>query len=291
MLTIALVCPEAPSPQVLEQIRSIHEVYRDLARSDVGDYEVVIVATRSLTEELRDEIQQLDNAKGFCLLEGDADAVLVEALRRASGDYVFIADARNPRFDVLRDVLRGSRLSQGVNDVIHFGCAESVQYPFSSRIISRRVVRSVLGSRDPAQAFHALRYRDAFTHVDHDALSRPASFGRGAFHALRMRWRATFSNRVLPLRLVSLLAMFGACANLVYSAYVVLVYLLKDDVMPGWATLSLQQGGMFMVFSLATFVGSEYVVSAIRRERRAVVIEEVRSDRKLFDERNVEAVR
>jgi hypothetical protein len=36
---------------------------------------------------------------------------------------------------------------------------------------------------------------------------------------------------------------FAAMLNLLYSLYVVVVYLLKSDVVPGWTTMSLQLSG------------------------------------------------
>lgn len=287
MLSLAFVCPESPSDLVTDRLHLIPSLCKDIAEAGFGDYEVIVVTSRSMPDRLKDAIRELDNAKGFCLLEGDPDAMLIEALRRASGDHVFVADARNPRFEILQPALQ--RI--GAGDVIHLGSAQSIQYPFSSRIVSRRVVRSVLNSRDPAQAFHALRHREAFVHVEHGAPAIPGGLSKRVIHGLRTRWRATFSSRVLPLRIVSLLALFGAGANLVYSAYVLLIYFLKSSVIEGWTTLSLQQSGMALLFSMAIVVAAEYVINAIRRDRRAIVIEEVRSSRRLFDQRNVEAIR
>ena len=286
MLTLALVCPESPSELVTDRLRTIPSLRNEIIANGFGDHEVIVVTARTMPDALRAAIERLDNAKGFCLLEGDTDAMLVEAIRRATGDYVFVADARNPRLDILRCAL--TRLSEG--DVIHLGSAEGIQYPFNSRIISRRVAKSVLNSRDPAQAFHGLNHRDAFVHVQHAAPSVRRGFGKGIVHAVRTRWRATFSSRILPLRIVSVLAFFGAGANLLYSAYVLLVYFLKAQVMEGWTTLSLQQSGMALLFSMAIVVAAEYVINAIRRDRRSIVIEEVRSNRRLFDQRNVEAI-
>ena len=41
--------------------------------------------------------------------------------------------------------------------------------------------------------------------------------------------------------------------------YVVLIYLLKKTVAPGWTTLSLQQGGMFFILFLVLTVTCEYI--------------------------------
>ena len=61
---------------------------------------------------------------------------------------------------------------------------------------------------------------------------------------------------VAALRVVSLLGLGGSFASLVYSLYVVGIYLTKQDVMPGWTTLSLQASGLFLlVFVMLSMIG------------------------------------
>jgi glycosyltransferase involved in cell wall biosynthesis len=77
---------------------------------------------------------------------------------------------------------------------------------------------------------------------------------------------------IRPLRLVSVLGLAGSLACFLYSGYVVAVYALKADVLPGWTTLSLQMAGLaFLLFVMLTLIG-EYV---------GRVLEEV-SDRPLY---------
>ncbi len=64
------------------------------------------------------------------------------------------------------------------------------------------------------------------------------------------------NHSVAPLRLVSLLGLTGSFLSLLYSLYVVGVYLFKQDVMSGWTTLSLQVSGLFfLVFVMLTMIG------------------------------------
>jgi glycosyltransferase involved in cell wall biosynthesis len=64
------------------------------------------------------------------------------------------------------------------------------------------------------------------------------------------------NHSLAPLRLVSLLGLTGSFLSLVYSLYVVGVYLFQLDVMPGWTTLSLQVSGLFfLVFVMMTMIG------------------------------------
>ena len=64
------------------------------------------------------------------------------------------------------------------------------------------------------------------------------------------------NHSIAPLRLVSMCGLTGSFLSLLYSLYVVAIYLFKQDVMPGWTTLSLQVSGLFfLVFIMLTLIG------------------------------------
>jgi hypothetical protein len=63
---------------------------------------------------------------------------------------------------------------------------------------------------------------------------------------------------------VTALSLFGAVANLVYSVYVIAIAIAKQDVAPGWVTLSLQQSGMFLLISLVLLMLGEYIIHMAR---------------------------
>ena len=64
----------------------------------------------------------------------------------------------------------------------------------------------------------------------------------------------------MPLRLANLFCALGALAAVLSSVYVIVVYLFKDDVMPGWTTVSLLLSAMFFLFSIVLWLLSEYMV-------------------------------
>lgn len=66
-------------------------------------------------------------------------------------------------------------------------------------------------------------------------------------------------NSIHPLRFVSILGLLGGTLNLLYLGYVVLIFLFKSDVMPGWTTLSLQHGIMFFLIFVILSVVCEYI--------------------------------
>lgn len=62
-----------------------------------------------------------------------------------------------------------------------------------------------------------------------------------------------------PLRLVAGIGLTAALLNLIYAAYVIAVYLMRKEVAPGWATLSLTSAGQFFALALMIAVLCEYV--------------------------------
>lgn len=94
--------------------------------------------------------------------------------------------------------------------------------------------------------------------------------------------RLAISLGAAPIRLMGLFAMLASALSLVYAAYVVLVFLFKDNVEAGWTTLSLQMAGMMFLFSLMFWLLSEYVVqihAATGGRRRRTVVRELRSEK------------
>jgi len=66
----------------------------------------------------------------------------------------------------------------------------------------------------------------------------------------------SLGHSVAPLRIVSLLGLGGSALSVLYSLYVIGVYVTKPDVMPGWTPLSLQMSGLFfLVFVMLTMIG------------------------------------
>tara|TARA_Y100001968_G_C18832790_1_gene469888 strand:+ start:228 stop:554 length:327 start_codon:yes stop_codon:yes gene_type:complete len=61
------------------------------------------------------------------------------------------------------------------------------------------------------------------------------------------------------------LSAVGAFMSLIYSLYVLSIWLFKEDVAPGWISISMQLSGMFFLLSLVLLVLSEYVIEISRK--------------------------
>lgn len=206
----------------------------------------------------------LENALGdfVAVLDPLADdieflpAMLEKAV--AGADVVFARNNRRPRqslayrvasggFNVLYRLFSGIRLDR-----------EAPQY----RLLSKRVVSFLMQHRQPALTYRLLPVTGGFSRANLDYTSAPRNsrkkrLGDGIERGTRLLLTTTRA----PMRIVTLLSMFGAVANLAYSGYVVVIALFKDDIAPGWVSMSLQQSGMFFLISLVLMVLGEYILN------------------------------
>jgi glycosyltransferase involved in cell wall biosynthesis len=82
-----------------------------------------------------------------------------------------------------------------------------------------------------------------------------------------------------PLRVASSLGIAAALLNLLYVLYVVAIYFFKEDVAPGWVTLSLQNAAMFFLVFLNIVLIAEYVGQTLEEAQQRPLYQ-------VLDERN-----
>ena len=131
------------------------------------------------------------------------------------------------------------------------------------RAFGREVVTHILTSSEPALAFRMLGDQTTFP-------SKLVVFdGSGARSATRF-WESYgsamqiwFGGSKVPLRLASLIALIGAGLNVLYGLYVLGISLLDPSIERGWASLSLQNSGMFFLVCVVLFIMTEYLLRLI----------------------------
>ncbi len=263
----------------------------------VADYEIVVVdnASRDDTvERLRGLTLDggLPNVQVLALTSPvDADTAVWVGLDNAIGDFVAVFDPAEDAADALAAMLERARAGADVVFALNearpaagmlyraLGAAFRLLYALfhgvrfvsdapGFRLVSRSVVNLVLKHPTPAFTYRQLAQLAGFTqaHVRYTSPPRaalPRRLGASIDRGLRLLVSTTRA----PLRSVTWLSTVAASLNVLYSGYVVAIYLLKDDVAPGWTTLSLQTSGMFFLISLILLVLGEYVLqltSALR---------------------------
>ena len=266
---------------------------RSCVASLVSDYEIIIVDNASddnsisVLKTLTGE-NGLPNLQVFALTkEVDTDTASWVGLENALGDFVAVIDPLADDIGFLPEMLgkavHGADVVFATNEQkspqslayrisfavfnrlfkyfngIHLA-KEAPQY----RVLSKRVVNFILQHPQPVMTYRHLPASGGFARVNLNYSAAPKfSHTKRLGESIDRGMRLLVSTTRAPMRLVTSLSLFGAVANLLYSAYVVAVGFLKTDVAPGWISMSLQQSGMFFLISLVLLVLGEYILHMV----------------------------
>lgn len=259
----------------------------------VSDYELIVIDNASeddsvaLLKKLTGE-GGLPNLQIYALTkEVDADTASWVGLESALGDFVAVIDPTSDEVSFLPrmleqavegvDVVFASNQQKPKQGMAYRACYSAFNSLYQSfngihlakeapsyRVLSKRVVNFILQHPMPQITYRHLPATGGFTKANlsysiQPKPSRPKRLGENIERGMRLLVSTTRG----PMRLVTSLSLFGAGANLLYSAYVIAVGLLKSDVAPGWVTLSLQQSGMFFLISLVLMILGEYILQMV----------------------------
>lgn len=259
----------------------------------VRDYDIVFVDNASEDESLA-VLQKMTGAGGHANIQVfglakkvDQDTAVCVGLESALGDYVAVVDPLADDIKFLREMLCQAVLGA---DVVFAKNSERAPQTFSYtianalfnraykrmggvdlnneapryRILARKVVNFLLKHPRTSIMYRHLPVTAGFVRVN-------LTYSRSLAHLPKRRiinsidrgMQMLVSSTRAPMRLVTGLSLFGAYANLVYSLYVVAIALFKEDVAPGWISMSLQQSGMFFLISLVLMVLGEYILTMV----------------------------
>jgi glycosyltransferase involved in cell wall biosynthesis len=260
----------------------------------VSDYELIIVDNASgdgsiaVLKGLTGEHGQ-PNLQVFALTkEVDADTASWAGMENALGDFVAVIDPTQDDVAFMPEMLD---LAASGTDVVFAANAkrppQSLAYRLAHaafnraylrfngidlakeappyRLLSRRVVNFILQHPQPAVSYRHLPATAGFSRcVLHYSADPGLAKPKRLMESMDRGIRSLVSTTRAPMRLVTSLSLFGAVANVVYSIYVVAVGFFKEDVAPGWISLSLQQSGMFFLLSMVLLVLGEYIINMAR---------------------------
>lgn len=257
----------------------------------VSDYELVVVDNSStdgsvgLLKRLTGE-DGLPNLQVYALTkEVNSDTVSWVGLENALGDFVCVFDPSTDDIDYLpemldqavsgADVVFANNLlkpKQGLAYRLAFAIFNALYKLFGGvhlgrdappfRVLNRNVVNFILQHPQPALSYRHLPATGGFAKVNLEYRAPLTGVRRKRLmDSIDSGMRLLVSTTHAPMRLVTMLSLFGAVANLVYSFYVIAIALLKDDIAPGWISSSLQQSGMFFLISLVLLVLGEYILN------------------------------
>ncbi len=296
---------DARTSDIDRPLAELHAVARSLG----PPFEIVLVANGcqpAVLRAIRDRALALDNLQTYVLkTRVDHATALVCGLENAIGDWVATLDLELDDPEVVRDML-GAAMTNGTEVALGVPAPATVRrratdallamgfhgafrllhgYSLadeapSARLLSRAVVNNVLQHDFPLVALETLPaaggYRKAVV-----PLRRRAGLALPLAERVRLRWRTLLGLNAAPLRIANAFCAAGAALALLYSVYVVVVYLVKDSVVPGWTTVSLMLSGMFFMLSVVLWLLSEYLVLVLdagARRARYEIAEEFSSN-------------
>ncbi|WP_092409303.1 glycosyltransferase [Dokdonella immobilis] len=257
----------------------------------VSDYELIVIDNASQDDSLA-VLKGLmgenghSNVQVYALSkEVDTDTAFWVGLENALGDFVVVLD---PLVDdiafvpeMLDKAVRGAdvvfvnnrlkptqglayRFSYAVFNRLYkaFGGVDLAREAPQYRLLNKRVINFILQHRQPAMSYRHLPATGGFSRVHLDYSAKPGiPSSKHLADSINRGMRLMVSTTRAPMRVVTMLSLFGAVANLLYSGYVVIIAVFKEDVAPGWVSLSLQQSGMFFLISLVLLVLGEYILN------------------------------
>jgi len=256
----------------------------------VSDYELIIIDNASDDESIS-TLKNLAGQSGYPNLQVyaltkavDDDTASWVGLENALGDFVAVID---PLLDDIAflpqmldkavtgaDVVFASNQQKPRQSFAYRAAHAAFNFLYKSfngiylakeapqyRLLSKRIVNFILQHPQPAITYRHLPATGGFARVNMEYDAKPrAKHTKRLGESIDRGVRLLVSTTQAPMRLVTSLSLFGAVANLVYSAYVLGVGIFKTDVAPGWVSMSLQQSGMFFLISLVLLVLGEYIL-------------------------------
>jgi glycosyltransferase involved in cell wall biosynthesis len=133
------------------------------------------------------------------------------------------------------------------------------------RILSRQVVNYISKQSLPHVAYRFMPGHRSFNRKYIEFNMRPkVTVKHGITVNISRGMELLTTSSVLPMRFVTLISLTAAVFNLLYSLYVVVITLSRDDIEPGWASMSLQLSGMFIIVAVVLMFLSEYMLHIAR---------------------------
>jgi glycosyltransferase involved in cell wall biosynthesis len=134
----------------------------------------------------------------------------------------------------------------------------------SYRLLNRSVLNFMLEAVDRHRSLMFLPALSGYPYatIEYDRLPG----GGGAASTRERAAKAVdllFSTSARPLRIITLMSLGLSVMSLLYALYSVSVYVVLDDVAPGWTSLSLQISGLFFLVCIILAVMSEYILQIL----------------------------
>ena len=276
----------------LDQLHKILKNTTQVISPIVADYEIIIIDNVSDKNKsvslLKKLAKELNNLQIYVLnKQVEENIAACIGLDKSLGDFVAILNPSVDEISFLPKML--DKAINGLNIVIAYNKNKYIKsffyrfarkifdnlYKFLNkttitkdifpyRLFSRRITNEILQDPYPEMMLRHLPTSMGYEIGEMNYSSEfKSTLGTNFLYSVRKGLKFLISTSDSPMRIVSMLAVFGAIMNILYSIYILIIALLKPlgDVPQGWVTISLQQTGMFLLFSIFFFILSEYILN------------------------------
>lgn len=289
VLSDCFVSVAAPLHDDADIVESFLKDLGAVLREHYAHYEIVLVddgSTDRTTEVVSELIERTDSVRLITLSRSFGQEVAIAAaLDAVIGDYVVIMlpDSDPPEMipEMVETSRRGSPLVLGVrthrpgegflarlgarlfyrycNRVLHLNLPENSAV---FRVMSRQAVSAVTQIKDRLRHIRIFGAYVGYSseQVEYEPVSRRGRpRPRGLMDSVQTAVGIIVAASPHPLRLVTWMGVGVSLLNVLVMIYVVMTYLLSEQVAEGWVTRSLQTASMFFFLFLMVAVLCEYV--------------------------------
>ena len=260
----------------------------------VKDYELIVVDNAS-TDESIVHLKSITDANGIPNVqvyalskEVDSDTATWVGLENALGDYIAVVDPFVDDINFLprmmdeaasgADLVFANNLQKQRQNLMYsiaFALFNNLYRRLNNisisdevpqyRILSKRVVNYMLQYPQPVVVYRHLAATSGFVRRILTYSTKPANLQqKNLSESIDRGVRLLISTTRAPMRIVTSLSLLGAFVNILYSGYILYTAAFGANVARGWASLSLQQSGMFFLISLVLFILGEYILQMAR---------------------------
>ena len=288
-LFVSVIAPVRNAEHYVEKF--VRELSPVLSRN-FKDYEIVLVDDNSRDKTvscIRDMQVETPNVQLYCLARRvGLESAHVVGLEHAIGDVLITMDACSDpvgpvmemidKYHAGREIVYGLRqdrirkeraglyqwLARAYYGLYRAITGEDVPVGVSSfRLLSRRIANAFLENRDRYDLFMVIAAFAGFpyTTVQYERTNRSGEPVRVDYvDAMGRAISTLLLSSKRPLRLMTFGSLVGAFLSLLYGGYVLVVHLIKDGLAEGWASLSLQISGLFVLQFVIMAIMSEYLI-------------------------------